>query len=184
MRSARANIAVASAKAQQKKEEREERRRDDYRVENAGDDLSFEPNPIFDSAPSSAPSLSFTSEKEDTPMPMDDPVPMGEYTFAPAGGSTLPKRKSLRLEHVQTPVPPEPSEPAFLHPTAPVELSNPSFDSYANNPVRRSGLKEAVFDPGGSFAPSPQEEMLSTPPFPMREEVRKRSKRRSRKRNP
>ena len=123
-------------------------RREKAREHKADDEPEFvfqagEPEPKRE-----APKLHFTPEEqvEETPAPTS---PMGEYVFAPAGGSTLPSRKSLRVERAHSPMPASPRfEPDSYPSASPRELENPKFDSYANNPVRTSGLKEAFFDPG------------------------------------
>ena len=123
-------------------------RREKAREHKADDEPEFvfqagEPEPKRE-----APKLHFTPEEqvEETPAPKS---PMGEYVFAPAGGSTLPSRKSLRVERAHSPMPASPRfEPDSYPSASPRELENPKFDSYANNPVRTSGLKEAFFEPG------------------------------------
>lgn len=135
-RFAHAESAVKKARREKVREKREEDERE-YVFE-AG-----EPEPKRE-----APKLSF-APKEETPETPAPTSPMGEYVFAPAGGSTLPSRKSLRVEHARSPMPASPRfEQSSYASTSPRELENPKFDSYANNPVRTSGLKEAFFDPG------------------------------------
>lgn len=82
-------------------------------------------------------------------MEEDTPTLRNSFTFAPAGGSTLPSRKSLRTERATAPVLNQSEAPSPLAPTSPREMPNPDRSLYSANPVRSSGLREAFFLPSG-----------------------------------
>ncbi len=145
VRAIRAKIVLSKARKQKQREEKAKRDALDFIIEGEGGPA---PAPTFDDEElPPAPGLSFPTEQ---PVPNPDaPTLQNTYNFTPAGGSTLPSRKSLRSEVAVAPVLNMDGAPSPLAPTSPREAPNPEPSLYAANPVRSSGLREALFVPGG-----------------------------------
>ena len=154
-----ANASLAKAKKQKEKEEKEE----DFFIE------SEEPvnkAPTIPSLERVSPSLSFNPSPKENVDELDTNEVLS-YSFAPAGGSTLPKRKQLRLQSATSnpnsvqgnPVPPKGS-------LGVEEIASPAYDTYAHNPVRTAGLKEAFFNPFGENETVAKPAAPSAPSFP------------------
>lgn len=142
----RTNHAIHKARKQKLREEQAIRDSLDFVIEGEGGPT---PVPTFEEEETPlrpAPGLSFSNE----PLTESEETPTlkNSYTFAPAGGSTLPSRRSLRTENASAPVM-EGEAPSPLAPTSPREMPNPDRAIYAANPVRSSGLREAFFLPNG-----------------------------------
>ena len=141
----RARIVLARAKKQKQREEKAKRDSLDFIIEGEGGPV---PVPTFDDEEMpKAPGLSFASEQPN--VSESAPTLQNTYNFTPAGGSTLPSRKSFRSEKAVAPVLNMEGAPSPLAPTSPREMPNPERSLYQANPVRSSGLREALFVPNG-----------------------------------
>lgn len=170
-RYSRAAAAVSKAKRSREKAEEAKYKDNDFVIETEPDEPKSDFEPLHPS-----PKLTFESKEEDA---KDEPLPAfgTDYVFAPAGGSTLPSRKSLRRQRLgqarfeeEVSGDPNPSLPL----TSPQEIANPPLSAYGHNPLRTSGLQEAVFDLDGDLAPSvsapsPKPASLREPVLPFAE---------------
>ena len=163
VRAIRAKLVLSKARKQKQREEKAKRDALDFIIEGEGGPT---PVPTFDDEElPPAPGLSFPTEQ---PVPSPDaPTLQNTYNFTPAGGSTLPSRKSLRSEVAVAPVLNMDGAPSPLAPTSPREAPNPEPSLYAANPVRSSGLREALFVPDGM-----KEEAFSSYEEPRHEEAK------------
>ena len=130
----------------------------EYAIE-ANDPLPFQPQTLATEATfPSSPELSFSSASEET---VDSPSGMDGYVFAPAGGSTLPSRKQLRAERAEKAIKITGDPTPEMSPYAPKEIISPTPMSYAQNPIKSTGLQEAVFCPA-----APTEAQMQTQSAP------------------
>ena len=141
----RTKRTIARARRQKMREEQQKRDSLDFVIEGEEGPTpvpDFETNPL-----PPAPGLSFA--KENPASETEEPPSLqSSFTFAPAGGSTLPSRRSLRTKTASAPVMEEQAAPTSAFPsTLPREMPNPDRSLYASNPVRSSGLREALFIP-------------------------------------
>ncbi len=143
----RTRRAITKARREKEREEAAKREELDFVIEG---EEGPTPVPDFEESPlPPAPGLSFTQDSaaEDE----EKPSLQTSYTFAKAGGSTLPSRRSLRSQQAASaPVATDLGEaPSPFAPTSPRQMPNPDRSLYAANPVRSTGLREALFIPSG-----------------------------------
>ena len=144
-KSGKAHRAIVKARREKKREEQQKRDSLDFVIE--GEEGPTPVPPIEDKPLPVAPGLSFA---KDSPLEENEQAPslQNSYSFAPAGGSTLPSRRSLRRDFASAPVISEEEPPSSaLPPTSPRQMPNPDRSLYAANPVRSTGLREALFTP-------------------------------------
>ena len=104
---------------------------------------------VEEKAAEPAPKIELEEEEDDSPL--------SHFNFTPAGRMDLPTRTSRR-EASSTESPAEPKKEKAVDPLAPKPIPNPNPSLYRNNPVRVSGLREAVFDPDGFDEVAPKDE--------------------------
>ncbi|MCR5491645.1 MAG: hypothetical protein K6F32_05925, partial [Bacilli bacterium] len=78
----------------------------------------------------------------------DGDSPLSHFNFTPAGRMDLPTR-SARYQASEEPKAEERPAARPVDDLAPKAVPNPSPSLYRNNPVRVSGLQEAIFNPDG-----------------------------------
>ncbi|MBQ7242647.1 MAG: hypothetical protein IJS52_00335 [Bacilli bacterium] len=148
----RSEVAIAKSRKEKKKSEREDQE-SSYVIESEEPYAYASQDPFQERT---APTLGFARKEEkavekkpEEPMPEN---PLSGYVFAPAGGSTLPSRRSVRTQRAVSSAKVQGDPTPYVPPMSPREVASPAPVGYTKNPIRTSGLQEAVFIPSDELA--------------------------------